>query len=227
MAEKPVIFRAYQIPKIIDGSKTRFSEVIKPQPQICHWNSFSSYKLNIYPKITTEGLFFKFIHSINENGKRNQESEWIKSPYQVGDLLWVRETWAVGKGYDSLKPSLIPDVSYLRKWYKAETSLIEKHGVGKWRSPLFMPKRFARIWLEVTAVKAERLQDISESDIVAEGIVKSRGRYNIARYQFSRIGNQRGTGIEAFVEGWDSINPKHPWSNNDWVFANTFKRIEK
>ena len=177
MSDKPIIMTGESVRAILDGRKAQTRRVIKPQP-IEAFDGQWEFK----------DKYGKWIGAYNpRSGERN-----VKSPYQVGDRLWVKETWAVGKGYDSLKPLDIQrnyitagyPISYSRryprKWYKADTSLVEKHGIGKWHSPLFMPKAFARLWLEVTAVKAERLQDISEEDAIAEGVPEWANKDDIA-----------------------------------------------
>jgi hypothetical protein len=81
---------------------------------------------------------------------------------------------------------------------------------------IFMPKRMARTWLELTDVRVERLQDISEEDAIAEGIG-----------DWTAIGGWNAeTAVEAYHKLWDSINKKkHPWTNNDWVWVLTFREV--
>ena len=80
------------------------------------------------------------------------------------------------------------------------------------RTAMFMPKKDARTWLELTDVRVERLQDISAEDALAEGITHS--TMNDPRVEYQWL--------------WDSINAKtHPWSNNDWVWVLTFKAIPR
>jgi hypothetical protein len=81
-----------------------------------------------------------------------------------------------------------------------------KAGRNQWNSPFFMPKWAARLWLEVTDVKVERLQEISVPDAKAEGVWS----------------------VSALADLWDSINgKKYPWKSNPWVWAYTFKKVER
>ncbi len=93
-------------------------------------------------------------------------------PYGVaGDRLWVRETWATMICYNSTPPRDLPH--NLPIWYK-DTYLDEPTGcgddMGKWRSPIFLPRWASRITLEITNVRVERVKDISEGDAKKEGV---------------------------------------------------------
>lgn len=115
----------------------------------------------------------------------------VKCPYgQVGDRLWVKETWRnLGNN----------EVSEPRPIYKADYLLNSNQ--FKWKSPRFMPRWASRIDLEITEVRAERLQEISEEDAEAEGF-----KYHIDEFQpgCSYI----VTAKEKFEDKWDSLNAK-------------------
>ena len=85
----------------------------------------------------------------------------------------------------------------------------------RWKPSIHMPKWAARIWLEVTGVRVERVQDISEEDAIAEGIPRGAVQYC-------------GHAIRLFRDLWDSINAKrgYPWEVNPWVWVVEFKRTE-
>ena len=124
-----------------------------------------------------------------------------KPRYKVGDVLWCRETWqyiegASGSGYA----------------YKAGGGV--NNDTGEWRSPMYMPKEAARIFLLVKNVRCERLQDISEDDARAEGVVP---------LAFDSLGYS-----DAYIDLWQSINGKtFPWESNPYVFVYDIMRIEK
>ena len=125
--------------------------------------------------------------------------------YNVGDHIWVRETF-----FDTRKwkhaPLFAESPDFI---YKAdEDAFIGEH---KWKPSLFMPKEAARIWLEVTKVRCEILQEISNEDCVSEGIPAS---------------DLQGEEYRQFVNLWESINGKDSWLNNPFVFIYEFKRIE-
>lgn len=104
-------------------------------------------------------------------------SRSVKCPWQTGGVLWVRETWKCVK-YDSMDGDLSYGVEFkdgTRKYFEFDDN--ERfHQFGKfafkngWQSPYFMPREAARIWLEVTNVRVERLQEITEEDALAEGL---------------------------------------------------------
>jgi hypothetical protein len=100
-------------------------------------------------------------------------------------------------------------------YFSEEEKRLEK----KWRSPRFMPKAAARLFLEVKNVRVERLQAITEEDARAEGILPDT--------PFKDMGYQ-WTARDNFIELWDTLYAKrgHPWRDNDWVFVYSFGRID-
>ena len=99
------------------------------------------------------------------------------------------------------------------------------------RTAMFMPKWAARTWLEITEVRVERLQSISKSDAIAEGIsvfpLQSEDDPS-AWYQSAPGVNQARSVQESYAKLWDSINKKkHPWSSNPWVWVIAFKRVQR
>jgi len=190
MRELPILVSTPMVQAIQAGRKTMTRRVIKPQPTHFHYGQ--------------GGLVFPC----------KPDGEQIHPRYQVGDNLWVRETWCPLK---SSQEAFIDGVSALGvsipTVYKQE---MDDGGATlpppfKWKSGRFMPKWASRIWLEVTVVKAERLQDITEEDAWSEGVVP-----------------ESGDSIAAFAQLWDSLNGKtHPWASNCWVWAYTFKVVSK
>jgi hypothetical protein len=83
------------------------------------------------------------------------------APYAVGDHLWVRETWKLYDCFGKIDPNRAIYAADFANDFKTQ---------GSWRPSIFMPKWASRLWLEVKTVRAERLQDISEDDAIAEGI---------------------------------------------------------
>lgn len=134
----------------------------------------------------------------------------FKCPHPVRSKIWVKETF-----YDSSKESKRHPVTY-----RADTSIDEDLSRDfKWKPSIFMPKQFARIWLEVTAVKVERLRDITPKDVLAEGVDMSppldsdlpEGCDSIFKWRYQKL--------------WESINGKGSWEKNTWVWCYTFRRI--
>jgi len=145
--------------------------------------------------------------------------------YQIGDILWVRETFKVaireypGKNIPSEKIFL----------YKAtyEPGIIL--GKIKWEPSIYMPKEAARIFLEVTNVRLERLQDISESDAIAEGFGK------IINTQFEHPGwfvnhlnkHHMFCAVDSFASMWVKLYGTGSWKQNPFVWVYDFERINK
>lgn len=126
--------------------------------------------------------------------------------YQRGDVLWIREAWGIGI---QSAGGIIYKADYIDK----QAPLAEGQ---RWRPSLRMPRNAARIFLRVTDVRVERLQDISESDAIAEGLE------NAAAYTPKE-------NIERFAAFWDSFSAKrgYGWDTNPWVWAYTFELVRK
>ncbi len=138
-------------------------------------------------------------------------------PYCPGDRLWVRETWSCGKVFDRTPPGQIPTVERdIPVWYAAEDGE-ESINRGRWRHSIHMPRWASRITLEVTGVRVERLQDISEADACAEGIMRASGVCG----QTVRPGPR-----DHFADLWDRINnDRASWASNPWVWVVEFRRV--
>lgn len=180
MEIKPILFSTPMVQAILEGRKTQTRRVIKPQPE--EWKQLFS----------TDDTKFPI-------RKKAQGFELIKSKYNKGDILWVRETFAeITNGHNE---------TFIE--YKANGNT----GDWKWKPSIYMPKKAARIFLEVTNVRAERLQDITGEDSVNEGVPN--GPYAI-------------NPVTNFKKLWDSINSKrHPWESNPWVWVYDFERTTR
>jgi len=190
---KPILFSTEMVKAILDGRKQQSRRVINPQP--CDTSAgFDVFNANI------KKLQFIFECLCHDTVLR------VTPKYQVGDIIWVRETW------------LMADDGY---YYKADESRLSKElrmAYGyKWKPSIFMPREAARIFLKVTNVRCERLQDISADDCFAEGMA---GEYD---------GSCLCPELREFQELWDKINTKrgYGWDVNPWVWIYNFERIEK
>lgn len=197
---KPILFNTAMVQAILDGRKTMTRRVVKPR----YRNDEYGFQV-----ITTMDGHFVRVEKIDENecGIFEDGTErHVSPPYQPGDILWVREKWE----HDDYEGFVD---------YRADFTDEEAKDI-KWRPSIHMPKDAARIYLRVTDVRVERVQDISEDDTKAEGIEP---RFNV-RDQFSGvIARQR------FSELWDSINAKrgHGWDENPFVWVISFERCDK
>lgn len=147
----------------------------------------------------------------------------IKLLYKVGDILYVRETWQLlPSGFDEIPP----EYWYI---YKATDELSDE--CTRWRPSIHMPKKAARIFLKVTDVRVERLQDITDEDCIAEGIkpVRVPGSTNYREEREFQIACGIAT-IEKYEELWDSTIKKqdlykYGWEGNPWVWVIEFERV--
>lgn len=209
MKERPIIFSGPMVQAILTGKKTQTRRVVKPQPP-------SPATLFALPGMLPYCLWPS--DTPDETG--NHPDHGVKFPYGfIGDRLWVRETW----GLWDTEPSDGPEKATIL--YKSSDKVFTGNPRYQlWRSPMFMPRWASRITLEITGVRVERLQDISEADANAEGakavdlFCPEENYYPPGTYSYR----------EGYAELWDSLNgKKHPWESNPWVWVLEFKRIEE
>lgn len=131
-------------------------------------------------------------------------SKLCMPPYQPGDILYVRETFIQAAAHIF--------------WYKADNKPWMSQGL-LWKPSIHMPKEAARIWLKVTDVRVERLQEISGEDLIKEGIDLFRSNYvRVAFDEFKNIWNSTIKKSDLDRYGWDA---------NPWVWVIEFERCEK
>ncbi|KGH27743.1 ASCH domain-containing protein [Comamonas testosteroni] len=216
MKETGLMFKAPLVRAILSGQKTQTRRVVKPQPpedrlhrSVDAPDSFVAEGEHTWWSGTyTQGIY----HS-------------AKCPFgKRGDRIYVRETWCQQADDDGC---LIDNVY----WYRAtDPDVMDSEDMEKspWRPSIHMPKSAARIWLEVTGVRVERLQDISNEDAIAEGVNRiSHGREGD---YYSAIRNEQHPKNwtypdDAFRELWESTGGD--WAANPWVWVIDFKRIDR
>ncbi len=141
----------------------------------------------------------------------------IGCPYgQPGDRLWVREAWGVyDQGFDTAEESAFVV-------YRADT---DRPDPKRWRPSIHMPRWASRITLEITDVRVQRLQDISEADADAE-VFGGGFPHVVLPELFPDADAAGGLSIpECFRVLWESINGAGSWETNPWVWALTFHRV--
>lgn len=211
MKERPILFSTAMVQAILAGRKTQTRRVVNPEPEGNVHSPWCHHQTNIWQWKTGKA---------NVNYKEDKRA----CPYgKPGDILWVRETWAKQPEYPHeiplFKSTLSSDGDELRKALKVE-----------WRPSIHMRKEYAQIWLELTDVRVQRLQDVSEEDAIAEGIDRRKSdlfpetiaylNYRSTN-SFTKWLTNAGLSFETL---WDSINAKSkPWASNPWVWALTFK----
>jgi hypothetical protein len=205
---KPILFSTDMVKSIINGIKTKTRRT-KGLEDLLE----SKY---VYQGIP-DGLSNTHVFA------RMWKGHWVETihkfcPYgNVGDILWVRETFR----------EIEQDYGEPRYEYKS----IEKINLSdKWKPSIFMPKKACIIFLQIKSVTVERLQDISESDAIAEGIEMTWIHNDIKQCMFKNyINHGRGSlyPIESFKSLWESINGKGSIDSNPWVWVIEFEKIEK
>lgn len=144
----------------------------------------------------------------------------IRCPYgKIGDVLWVRESFRTAE-YNTYR-------------YKADFSPKEQKSI-RWKPSIFMPKEAARIWLQITNIRVEKLHDISKEDAANEGLeVKQKYLPEISSHStwYQEYNSPHETWndnpIEAFKTLWESINGLGSWNYNPWVWVVEFKGFER
>lgn len=191
MKIKPILFNTEMVQAILDGRKTCTRRLVKFLPgENPQWTGYIKDGLMLY------------------NGKN--EPCIRKAPYQPGDILYVRETWhkytkRIGKG----------ESCRLAEFYGYKASVANSEDAEEpWKPSIHMPKKAARIWLKVTDVRVERLQDMTDDDAEAEGC-----------FDYTSI-------ALGFPDVWDSTIKKsdidrYGWDANPWVWGIEFEQCEK
>ena len=225
MAKRPILFSGPMVRALLDGKKTMTRRVLKPQPD---------------PEAPVAGA--EFVAQGDDpgrwcwlNGFDGSIVAPFSVPYATGDRLWVREAWATSPTYDDLKPSELGGEESIRyaadgyweTWGWGDLGKIK----GRNRPSMFMPRWASRLTLIVTDVRVQRLQEISEDDAKAEGVLE---KPDDLAYCYgpdcpgdsARSCNKHGCwGIrEEFKLLWDSLNATrgYGWEMTPWVSATTF-----
>lgn len=189
----PIIFNADSIHGIRAGRKTQTRRVIKPQPKLKKGLDLAAIN------DVVEDYFWHWKDCKWLDGGMGMPESAIEeyAPYKVGDILWVRETWLKTDCF-GLQNGLIYRANKRQNTVIFENTTQEP----KWRSPMYMPRKAARLFLRVTGVRAERVQDICEEDAIAEGANYQDGK-NVG---FEEKMNR--SAIERFAEIWNSLHAK-------------------
>jgi hypothetical protein len=207
MRERPILFSGPMVRAILDGRKSMTRRVIKPQPEM-------EFDGEMLPDGTGYGGWAPVL------------PPWSKWPYRVGDRLWVRETWATNEPiWDDDKAESFAVPAMVDRSMIIYRAVCEKN--RKWRPSIFMPRWASRITLEITGVRVERVQDITEGDAREEGITDG-GCLNCGEHEPCGCDNPQPDARDAFIWLWDSINKKrgYGWHVNPWVWVIEFKRVE-
>lgn len=207
MAIKPILFNTEMVRAILDGLKTCTRRLVKPQPKskLCYTFAGSDSNTWGYPNRTAHEIWGEEFKLPNDITEEELSKRWNQT-YHTDDILYVRETWKKApNGY-----------YYYEDWQRNDIA-----DVTKWKPSIHMPKEAARIWLKVTDVRVERLQDITSEQISREGVE--------VEYPYVLNGEEKRY---AFSTLWNSTIKKsdidrYGWDANPWVWVIEFERCEK
>ncbi|WP_418181256.1 hypothetical protein ACNSOL_12170 (plasmid) [Aliarcobacter lanthieri] len=212
---KPIIFNTKMVKAILDGRKKQVRRVVGDVGISEYFNVYTTHRKK--GKHVQQAVFMCVGQPI-----------YINYKYEIGDILWVRETFAENFGIQK------------RVVYKAEFNNDAPLSI-KWKPSIHMPKKYARIFLKVTNVRIERLQDISDEDCISEGIISEQsGSDSYVTYygkpdwenhtnvftDSTRDGELISLEKLAFKTLWNSTEKGYKWEDNSYVFVYEFERIE-
>lgn len=238
MKERPILFSGEMVKAILEGRKTMTRRMMKVQPpndgadyQACRILAGDRRNIGKYRWVNKNCLAARV------------NAPYFSLPWENGDRLWVKETFSVdgiitGSNSNETFSSGCIEYKYGRaKYFNFSTNPSEPEEIpfddyrrekliamydsqiGDWRPSIFMPRWASRITLEITDIRAERLQDITEEDAEREGVSDEwpiLPVYDTAKKRFRNL--------------WDSINggkPGKTWQDNPWVWVVEFRRFEK
>lgn len=231
---KPILFSYTMVQALLSNIKSQTRRVIKPQP---------------IDNREVDGNFYEGNHKgyVKVDGHPNWRDQFVSefSPYEKGNILYVREThfrfgkWVkdgvTKKGGQKWKFTPLSNNIHFEDnppatFFKSRQANNER---GNWeemptfykRNSLFMPKKLARIFLEITNVRVERLQEISKHDSIAEGVESIYFKQGLFGKELQRPDRTLAQTEQSCMEHlWVKINGKESWEANPWVWVIEFKK---
>lgn len=226
MKERPIPFSGPMVRAILEGQKTVTRRAVKPQ--------FMSAPVDVIDGVPSWDRPANYAGEVTMNTQHGKPCPYGKP----GDRLWVRETWLEDPENDGTwaytqymgcKGSPLSDIP--KRFQKPDHCIFRASWKGPdmlWRPSIHMPRWASRILLEISDVRVERLQDISEDQAEAEGI---EGCIPGCPGPYDEHGNPECdcmnlTYKQSFQAFWESINGRKSWDANPWVWVVEFKRIQ-
>ena len=246
MKERPILFNAEMVQAILSGRKTQTRHIIKPNKwekeywekaeQLInagtHYAEFA-YRTTTHKRAEQENNFIVRHEQVKAGTTAMANDTLLHQDYeappiycplgQAGDHLWVRESWSTHACFNDISSKYLSDCRSIHYWADGDCE------TGKKRPSTQMPRWASRILLEITKIRVERLNDISESDCLKEGIVD--GCCLRCRFEACRCKDRKPDLIQGFAREWSSVNGFFPnggkaWRDNPWVWVVEFKVIE-
>lgn len=222
MKEIPILFNTEMVQAILEGRKTMTRRIIKTTH-----HGWDCQKMIFALSRTIKAHFTKIssligFHAFFTGDGFEDHKLGTKCPYgQLGDVLWVRETWCLPSLYDGFESD------YYFKAGFSSANIETRHASKSWKPSIHMPKEAARIWLSVEEIRVERLRDITQEDAISEGI------------KFSRLFEEWGgvvphpkvkdhyrwyaNPVDAFNNLWIHINGEESFKANPWLWVVKFR----
>ena len=216
MTDHGLIFTAWSVKRILAGRKTQTRRLVKGTKM----SPLSG--LNVLDSPLATNVTVRR-HGVSFDWGAGRGSTLTQAHPMPGDRIWARETFYVDTYPEGKLPEEPTDEDRLATYYRADGECCQQIpecqcadvGPPRWRSPIFMPKWAARIWLRVTDVRVERVQDITTEDIIAEGLSTHLREHDAACHL-----------RDQFAAGWNDMHGKRPgasWEANPWVWAISFE----
>ncbi|SEG31376.1 hypothetical protein [Flavobacterium urumqiense] len=237
----PILFSTPMVQAIIEGRKTQTRrtkrlESINENPDnfklLTSFDEPENLSTAFYTR-NNGNLYVQFM-----NGSKNHD---IKCPYEMGDVLWVRETFYTFSNWDHWKPRMLKSVN-VEVFYTADLQddyISKPLHRGKTRPNIFLPAAYARIFLKIKSIRVERLQSIDYKEAIKEGIemkiviedgvdIPIQGWTNYLGGDYFTSGDGKNTPEErSFFSLWESINGKESLEQNPFVWVYEFEKIDK
>jgi hypothetical protein len=208
--ERPILFSAPMVRAILDGSKTQTRRVVK-------WPAWAQPHPEVFARDLRDGQEVWYVPG------DDQPSKVMRCPYgQPGDRLWVRETFLHVTKMENECFVVDGDGNYVEEtWYRADQKAYSYHPDGSeestenipWKPSIHMPRWASRITLEITGVRVEHLQDISDEDSLSEGVYPT------------STGLYPGSPRAAYQKLWEQLHGLGSWDANPWVWVVEFRRL--
>lgn len=228
----PFLFQPEMIRANLEDRKIMTRRIVTERNSLCDtlmtgdgqgWHSFDFNDAVLDGKFGEKKNYWYIKVAVPADGTRHR----IFCRWHEGDVIWARETFQQTDVSYSIDPGYVfkatdPDWDTFKDW--------------KWKPAIHMPKQACRLWLEITEIKVERVQDISKEDAIAEGIHREWDGTAYWYQNYTYVQNTiitesnramfKQDPIKSFRSLWIKINGQEKWDSNPLVWAPTYKRIE-